>query len=95
MWFKLSGDARLGACASENCWGQPTWRLEAEGVGSNYCSGCKEKIEQPRQRRYILSGGQCVTCSQYTPGDGMLPPHDASDRCESGKRNHCTCDTCF
>jgi hypothetical protein len=44
MWFKLSGDARLGACASENCWGQPTWRLEAGGVGSNYCSGCKERI---------------------------------------------------
>lgn len=50
---------------------------------------------QQKERRYILSGGLCVTCSQYTPGDGLLPPHDASDRCESGKRNHCTCDVCF
>jgi hypothetical protein len=62
MWFKLSGDARLGACASENCWGQPTWRLEAEGVGSNYCSGCKEKIGR------IVKHEDCLNCS--------CPPED-------------------
>lgn len=44
-WFKIGGDARLGRCASERCGGQPTWRLEADGVGSNYCSGCKARIE--------------------------------------------------
>lgn len=43
-WFKLSGDARLGACATENCWQQPTWRFEGGGVGSNYCSACRERI---------------------------------------------------
>lgn len=42
MWFPLTGDERLGRCATEHCGGQPTWRLEAEGQGSNYCSGCKE-----------------------------------------------------
>jgi hypothetical protein len=45
MWFKLSGDARLGRCATEGCGGQPTERLEAGGVGSNYCSGCRSLIE--------------------------------------------------
>jgi hypothetical protein len=45
MWFTLRGDERLTRCASEDCGGQPTWRLEADGVGSNYCSGCKEKID--------------------------------------------------
>jgi hypothetical protein len=45
MWFKLGGDSRLGRCDSEGCGGQPTWRLEASGVGSNYCSGCQERIE--------------------------------------------------
>lgn len=54
MWFKLGGDARLGACASENCWGQPTWRLEADGVGSNYCSGCREKIENGKPSEVII-----------------------------------------
>lgn len=45
MWFKLTGDSRLGQCTSENCGGQPTWRLEAGGIGSDYCSGCREKIK--------------------------------------------------
>lgn len=44
MWFKLLGDQRLNRCTSENCGGQPTWRLESGGIGSDYCSGCKEKI---------------------------------------------------
>ena len=43
-WFKLFGDSRLGACATDGCGGQPTWRLEAGGVGSNYCSGCSARI---------------------------------------------------
>ena len=48
MWFKLTGDSRLGRCATEGCGGQPTERLEADGVGSSYCSGCRERIERPR-----------------------------------------------
>lgn len=46
-------------------------------------------------RRYILPwAAGCVTCSQHMASE-MMPPHDASPRCESGKRNHCTCDVCF
>lgn len=48
MWFDLKGDARLGRCATEGCCGQPTSRLEADGVGSNYCSGCRAKIAAPK-----------------------------------------------
>ena len=45
MWFQLRGDERLTCrCATEGCGGQPTWKLEAGGIGSYYCSGCKEKI---------------------------------------------------
>ena len=43
-WFELRGDARLGRCATEGCGGQPTLRLEADGIGSDYCSGCAAKI---------------------------------------------------
>lgn len=46
MWFELKGDARLQRCATEGCGGQPTWRLECGGIGSNYCSGCKDVMEQ-------------------------------------------------
>lgn len=45
MWFDLTGDARLGRCATEGCGQQPTSRLEASGVGSNYCSACRDAIE--------------------------------------------------
>lgn len=38
--------------------------------------------------------GQCVYCDMWGD-DQMMPRHTASARCESGKRNHCTCDTCF
>jgi len=29
------------------------------------------------------------------PSDVFAPSHKASEGCESGKRSHCTCDTCF
>lgn len=62
-------------------------------------SGHSQFIEEPGQqpplrRRYTLSPGECRTCDEHKPGD-ITPPHDASARCESGKRPHCTCDMCF
>lgn len=36
----------------------------------------------------------CGTCEVFGD-DPMLPPHDASARCESGGRNHCTCSICY
>ena len=45
MWYELKGDKRLEDCTSVGCGGQSTWRLESGGVGSDYCSGCKETIE--------------------------------------------------
>lgn len=45
----------------------------------------------PRQSR--LAG--CGTCDEDPENKQMMPPHDASSRCESGKYTHCSCDTCF
>jgi hypothetical protein len=48
------------------------------------------------QERRQLSPGRvpgCPTC-EANPS-GMMPPHYASARCESGGRNHCTCKECF
>lgn len=46
MWFRLKGDERIRErCASEECHGQPIWRLEVDGVGSVYCAGCKNRID--------------------------------------------------
>lgn len=38
--------------------------------------------------------GECAYCDQHCY-DEMMPKHEASPRCESGKRPHCTCDICF
>ena len=38
----------------------------------------------------------CSACDTIKTAPSQFGPrHFASDRCESGKRNHCTCDTCF
>jgi hypothetical protein len=46
------------------------------------------------ERTRKMPRGQCAYCDGHND-DEMMPSHDASPRCESGKRPHCTCDTCF
>lgn len=47
-------------------------------------------------KRHKAEPGECQSCDDYrAEGTDFHPPHDASDRCESGKHNHCSCDTCF
>lgn len=53
----------------------------------------RHKDNPPARTSFVLDGS-CRTCSELAKGK-MCPPHDASPRCESGKRNHCSCDTCF
>jgi len=55
MWFDLKGDARLGRCATECCGQQPQFRLEAGGVGSNFCSACRAKIEDVQAMQRMLA----------------------------------------
>ena len=51
-------------------------------------------IVEPAKHRRCLPKGECAYCDAY--GDEpMMPRHYASQRCESGKRPHCTCDICF
>lgn len=48
-WFEITGDKRLTErCATEGCGGAAFWRLEEGGVGSYYCSRCKDKIEEAK-----------------------------------------------
>lgn len=55
------------------------------------------KVTPPRRfRRSKLDAWQCVYCDrERQAGNDFHPPHDASLNCESGKHNHCSCDTCF
>ena len=53
-----------------------------------------DQMEADSLRRHIVTEEGCPTCAELARGS-FGPPHDASPRCESGKRPHCTCDTCF
>ena len=47
-------------------------------------------------RRKTAAPGECAYCdSCLASGETMFPSHDAYRGCESGKRNHCTCDMCW
>lgn len=47
-------------------------------------------------RRHQVDEGECPYCDrERAAANTFHPSHDASDRCESGKRPHCTCDVCF
>lgn len=51
-------------------------------------------VEALRSPQHRMEPGVCGYCDAYR-NDPMMPSHTASDRCESGKRPHCTCDTCY
>ena len=52
-------------------------------------------------QRQIVMGrrapvGDCSLCDRAREtGDDMMPSHTAKASCQSGHRNHCTCDTCY
>ena len=52
----------------------------------------EQKKESPKRRLYRVNG--CQYCDEHK-GDTMMPWHDASDHCESGKQPHCSCDSCY
>jgi hypothetical protein len=56
--------------------------------------GVREQRTAPPPRRSRAAPGECRTCDEHR-ADPMLPPHDASPACVSGRRPHCTCDTCY
>jgi hypothetical protein len=48
------------------------------------------------KHRHQRPKGECVYCDrEREAGNKHFPSHDASDRCESGKRPHCTCNVCW
>ncbi len=48
------------------------------------------------RRRHKLPPGECMTCDHERElKNDFHPSHDATKQCQSGKHNHCSCDTCF
>ena len=47
-------------------------------------------------RRPKVAEGECVCCDRERAANNSFhPPHDASQFCQSGGHDHCSCDTCF
>ena len=56
------------------------------------CAAAKVRsLTEQREREWEIAA--CTFCQSFK--GKMHPPHFASPNCESGKRNHCTCDICF
>jgi len=55
-------------------------RWERDGMLDPSCPMCQREIYEATERM---------------PSDVFMPHHQASPYCKSGKRPHCTCDTCF
>lgn len=62
-----------------------------------------EKIEATSETQRIPCSefnkaplGECAYCDRERAlNNSFHPPHNASRTCCSGRRNHCSCDTCF
>lgn len=65
-----------------------------DGLACHYeHAGDTKAIPHPKHNHYRPLG-ECTYCDAHR-SDPMMPCHVASKNCESGKRNHCTCDTCY
>lgn len=83
----------MAACPYGNplcpCQDGDACHYEWSGKGKNR----RAPIAHPRHK-YRRPIGECPYCDAHRD-DNMMPSHTASQGCERGKRNHCTCDTCF
>jgi hypothetical protein len=69
---------------------------EKPGHPSNPSGASAARITKVYKGTQVLRDMDCPTCADAMANPGKaVPYHDASPRCESGKRPHCTCDTCF
>jgi hypothetical protein len=75
-----------------------TLRIEA----SSCVDGMKQFVDKdytsPEGYKGVTMLIRCTEsddCNFRRPARGFAPSHTASPRCMSGKRPHCTCDTCF
>jgi len=61
---------------------------------ARHASASKPGTVKPLRAIRVTREPGCEYCAKHRD-DPMMPPHQASSRCESGKRSHCTCDTCW
>jgi hypothetical protein len=75
----------------------PMTMNEKAGYPSNPTGASEARIVKVvHGQRTLRSPQDCDLCKYAMEHRSEpVPYHDASERCESGKREHCSCDTCF
>ena len=53
----------------------------------------QEELAKAKAREDEIAN--CAYCKELAAKGGWGPSHFASPNCRSGRRNHCTCGTCF
>lgn len=70
--------------------------LERLPSGTFDGTGVRARVVGFYKSRKKAGPGECSRCDEFrAQGEDFHPNHYASSRCESGGRNHCTCDVCF
>lgn len=74
---------------------RPFWRtFTTAEIDALVASG--DAIISANEFNSFAPRGECSYCdNQRTMDSTFFPSHNASSRCRSGGRSHCTCDTCF
>lgn len=67
------------------------------GCLSHTCPDCGAIVFNETNERGELTHDCCKVCVETGANrpHAFVPQHFASPRCQSGGRNHCTCDICF
>lgn len=53
-------------------------------------------MSQHQPRTHQAPPGECEYCDKERAANCTFhPPHSASSYCQSGQRDHCSCDRCF
>jgi hypothetical protein len=89
---------RCALCGGPRPWTQRTLFEDYRDAreATELLESLQPTVDALHRERAIAAGTiaeGCTYCEQHWPG--MMPSHTASPRCQSGRRNHCTCDTCF
>ncbi len=70
--------------------------ITSNGRGVGFCAREGHEASVRRQYAEVVPAARVTAdpdCSLCAVGEG--PRHEASSRCQSGRRAHCSCETCF
>lgn len=78
-------------------------RFDAEGMQTVFAimpfGASETRAERiARLEKLGMIAPDCAYCREaysHPTLNAFMPQHTASPRCRSGKRNHCSCDSCF